>query len=358
MKAARRIAILLIIATCCGALGYGLSVAAERVREARRDSGAGLDYSMEWRLWSAFAAQPPPALSQAIDPDFPQLLATAYAYGAPEGVEVTEVARRPMPGGQLADLRLTIRPAGFALRALHAVHDRPSDAIAIIMHGYQSSADKVMGEDTPDYMDEVGATLYAAGADILAMDMPSDPALDAAMNLNLLARGMTVDGVWARAACEAIETLRLRQRHATVLLYAVRRAARIGEVFSVLCEPIGQILLEPATFDRRFAVLHDMKRRTLMQPMVLATQKPLLQRDSFANFAAHARSRTAYIQTEAAWAEIDDAVRASFRRVGFDDARVGVILRKYDTRVANRERVERLIRGDTIANETVGLEPR
>jgi len=358
MNAARRIAILLVIAACCAALGYALSVAAERVRDARRNAEAGLDYSMEWRLWSAFAAQPPPALSQAIDPDFPRLLAAAYAYGGPEGVAVTEVARRPLPGGQLAELRLTIQPAGFALRALHAVHDRPSDAIAIVMHGYQSSADKVMGDDTPDYMDEVGATLYAAGADILAMDMPADPALDAAMNLKLLALGMTVDGVWARAACEAVESLRLRQRHATVLLYAVRRAARIGEVFSVLCEPIGRILLEPATFDRRLAVLHDMKRRTLMQPMVLATQKPLQMRDSFANFAAHARSQITYIQTEAAWAEIEDAVRDSFRLVDFDGARAGVILRKYDTRVANKARVARLISGDAIPNETVGLEPR
>ncbi|MGE4218964.1 MAG: hypothetical protein AB7G39_05910 [Alphaproteobacteria bacterium] len=349
---------LLLFGACCAALGYALSTASEWFREARRDAKVGLDYSMEWRLWSAFAAQPAPSLPQSIDPDFPRFLADAYGYDTPKGIAMVEIGRQALPGGRLSDLRLTVLPAGFALRALHATHDRPSEAVAIVMHGYQSTADKVMGEDTPDYMDEVGLTLYMAGTDVLALDMPSDPAIDAAMNLKLLSLGMTVDGAWARAACDAAAILRLRQRHAKVLLYAVQRATRTAEIFSVLCEPVGRILLEPATFDRRQAVRHDLKRRALMQPLMLATRTPLLSRDSFANFAAHSQSPITYIQTEAAWAEIEDAVDESFSRVDFNAARAGVILRKFDTRVANRERVDRLIRGAGIANRTIGLEPR
>lgn len=358
MTALRRIAVLIALGLGFAVLGYALSTALERFRDSRKEAAAGLDYSMEWRLWSDFAAQPAAALPQAVDPEFPRVLAEAYGYDTPSGVTVTELERRSFPGGRLADLRLTVQPAGFALRALHAVHRAPAATVVVILHGYHSSADKVMGEDTADYMREVGAVLYMGGADVLALDMPSDPARDAAMNMSLMAGGMTVDGVWARAACGAVDALDLRRRHSKIFLYALRRAARVGEVFAVLCPPIAQIVLEPASFDRRQAVLHDLKRRTLMQPMAFATLKPLLGRDSFANFAAHSRSRIAYVQTDEAWADAEGPVWESFRRVDFEHARIGVILRRFATRVTNDDRLERLIRGEPVANTTIGLEPR
>ena len=210
----------------------------------------------ERQLWERFVNDPPPSFEERVELDFPELLRAALGYGS-LGDPVIRSQRYPHPiENSIRELRIAFQKLELTFRALYWRHGK-ADTLVVVLHGFASTADKVLGFDKPDYMQFVGGRLFNDGLDVLAFGMPSDPVLASAMNSRLTWHRTTVEGAWSHAICETMSALRDRHGYKRVIVYGVREGGRYADVLSVLCRPVTRVVIEGSVLDRRRAIWRD-----------------------------------------------------------------------------------------------------
>ena len=341
-------------------VGFGLGAGAQLLWQASRgapevDPGQKFFSAAERGLWEDFVRRPIPRFDDVIEADFPDLLEAATGFATPSGVAIQESRYDHPIQNSIRELRITFARPALAIRALHLTHDQAAKSVVVVLHGLASTADKVLGFDKPDYMRLLGARLFDAGSDVLAFDMPSDPVIAAAMNSRLTWHGVTVEGLWTRAVCEAIDRLDLRKRYERVVVYGVREGGRVADLASVLCAPVSLVVVDGAVLDRRRAIWRDAQRQQLKQPIYFDQLVPIEGSSSIADFLFHSRSPKAYVNDPDEIAEIEPALASAFERRGLAGSRLAFVHKQRARTIPDLDQAIRLVRQGMAGFDGFGL---
>jgi hypothetical protein len=342
-------------------VGFGLGAGAQLLWQASRgtpevDPGQKFFSAAERGLWEDFVRRPIPRFDDAIEADFPNMLKAATGFASPSGVTVQESRYDHPIQNSIRELRVGFARPDLKLRALLWTHGKPATSAAVVLHGFASTADKVLGFDKPDYMRFLGGHLYNAGSDVLAFDMPSDPVIAAAMNSRLTWHGVTVEGLWTRAVCEAMDRLDMRKRYERVVVYGVREGGRIADLASVLCEPVSLVVVDGAVLDRRRAIWRDAQLQQLKQPIYFDQLVPIEGSSSIADFLFHSRSPKAYVNDPDEIAEIEPALVSAFERRGLAGSRLAFVHKHRARTIPDLDQAIRLVRQGLEGYDGFGLE--
>ena len=237
----------------------------------------------ERQLWERFVNDPPPFFEERVELDFPELLRAALGYGALGDPVIRSQRYRHPLDNSISELRIAFQKLELTFRALYWRHGT-ADTLVVVLHGFASTADKVLGFDKPDYMQFVGGRIYNDGLDVLAFGMPSDPVLASAMNSRLTWHRTTVEGAWSHAVCETMSALRDRHGYKRVIVYGVREGGRYADVLSVLCRPVTRVVIDGSVLDRRRAMWRDAQNQQMKQPILFDQLVPIEGRTSISDF--------------------------------------------------------------------------
>lgn len=342
-------------------VGFGLGAGAQLLWQATRgapqvDVEQKLFSATERALWEDFVRHPTPRFDNAIDADFPDMLRAATGFATPRGVAIRDSRYDHPIQNSIRDLRIVFSQPAVAVRALHWRHGKTAKTAAVVLHGLASTADKVLGFDKPDYMQFLGGHLFNAGGDVLAFDMPSDPVLAAAMNSRLTWHGVTVEGLWTRAVCEAIDRLELRKRYARVVIYGVREGGRIADLASVLCAPVSLVVIDGAVLDRRRAIWRDAQLQQMKQPIYFDQLVPIEGRTSIYDFLFHSRSPKVYVNDATEIGEVERALQSAFERRDLAGSRLALVFKRRRRTIPDLDQAVRLIRDGVGGLDGFGLD--
>lgn len=297
----------------------------------------------ERELWERFVSEAPPDFDESVEADFPELLRSALGYETLLNSTIRDRRYEHPIDNSIRELRIAFQQPELTFRALYWRHGK-ADTLAVILHGFASTADKVLGFDKPDYMQFVGGRLFNDGLDVLAFDMPSDPVLTAAMNTRLMWHGITTEGAWSRAICETMNSLRDRHDYEQVVIYGVREGGRYADILSVLCRPVTRVVIDGAVLDRRRAIWRDSQHQQMKQPILFDQLVPIEGQTSISDFLAHSRSPKVYLAGDFALSEIERALSGNFEETRVDESRSGFIYKKRSRSVPELPDAQRLLR--------------
>lgn len=341
-----RFAFLLTFAILAFVAGVGLEFGVRVTKAPGQVDLAEKFYSASERaLWERFVAEPPPAFDDSVDPNFAMRLRAAVGFDTPTDLTIRDFAYEHPVKNNIREVRFGFAAPSVTLRALYWKHSgAQSENLVVMMHGFASTADKVLGFDKPDYMQFAGGHIYNAGHDIIAFDMPSDPVIASAMNTQLMWHGTTVEGLWSRAVCEAISHFGAMPQYERIVLYGVRESGRIADAVSVLCRPVSLVVIDGGVLDRRRAIWLDSQRQQMKQPILFDQLVPIEGSVSISNFLAHSRSPKVYVNTREEIAAISDALRGRYQRQAIDGSRLSFVYKRRARSVPELPIVHHLVR--------------
>ena len=339
-------------------LGFGAQVMLGTLQPPPQVDLAQRFYSASEReLWERFVANPPPSFEEKVEPNFPELLRTALGYGSLSD-PVIRAQDYPHPiDNSIRELRIAFQKPKLTFRALYWRHGK-ADTLVAVLHGFASTADKVLGFDKPDYMQFVGGRLFNDGLDVLAFDMPSDPVLASAMNSRLTWHGTTVEGAWSRAVCETMGALRDRHGYKRVIVYGVREGGRYADVLSVLCEPVTRVVVDGSVLDRRRAIWRDAQHQQMKQPIFFDQLVPIEGRTSISDFLVHSRSPKIYLAGSFTLGEVEPRLRINFEQTRIDGSQHAFVAKKRGRSVPELPDILRLLRDGAGGFDGFGVRPK
>jgi len=297
----------------------------------------------ERQLWERFVDDPPPSFEEKVERNFPELLRAALGYGS-LGDPAIRSQRYPHPiENSIRELRIAFQKLELTFRALYWRHGK-ADTLVVVLHGFASTADKVLGFDKPDYMQFVGGRIYNDGLDVLAFGMPSDPVLASAMNSRLTWHRTTVEGAWSHAICETMSALRDRHGYKQVIVYGVREGGRYADVLSVLCRPVTRVVIDGSVLDRRSAIWRDAQHQQMKQPILFDQLVPIEGRTSISDFLIHSRSPKIYLAGSFALDEVEPRLQKNFEQTHVDGSRYAFVAKKRSRSVPELPDILRLLR--------------
>ena len=104
--------------------------------------------------------------------------------------------------------------------------------LVIILHGHQSSANKVLGNENEDYMRKIGVQLMKANYSVVAPDLTSDAYLSSELNSQLNLYGIQLFGLWSRFICDISQHYSEKE----IIIYGLSNGGIIADHVSILCD--------------------------------------------------------------------------------------------------------------------------
>ena len=132
----------------------------------------------------------------------------------------------------------------ISVRYLHAKHHEKKKKLVIVLHGHGSSANKVMGLDKKDYMNEIGKRIFEEGYDVISFDTTSNMRIGGYLNSQLLLYGIQIYGLWTKAIMDLAESKEIINDYEDIYLYGFSNGALIANFCSILDGNFSKIIID------------------------------------------------------------------------------------------------------------------